>query len=449
MPMFQPDPASLARHGLPDWFQDAKLGVMITWGLYSVPAFAPNHGEVTALLRDRPDEALALTPYAEWYENSLKFPDGETAAYHREHFGDRPYADLRQEFEAGLKSWSPDPLMDQIAGAGAKYIVPITSHSDSYALWPTATVNPLHGEGWHCGRDVIGAMVAAARARGLRIGLYSCPGLDWSFRPEPIANLGEMLASVPSGPEMTAYAVARYHELIERYDPDYLWNDIAFPDAEALWPLLAEFYNGRPDRMINDRFQPFGEVNRQMAASAEARHAFNHGLAEQLSHPGFAFAPGEPPVWDVRTPEYAGLEGVGGQPFEVVRGIGTSFGYKANDPHDAHLSGAELIRDFVRIVGQGGNLLIGLGPKADGSLPPEQAQPLAELGAWLSRHGEAIYGTRSHGKVEASAEAFLVEAGARRRLLVPEVPADGTISAPGMGLDRRGLEPGTASVIAL
>lgn len=392
MTRYRATPDSLAAHGVPAWWRDAKLGVMITWGLYSVPAFAPRGTDVVKLLADRPDDALKLTPYAEWYENSLKFADGPTAQQHRARFGDAPYTAFRGTFEAGLAQWTADPLMDFIAGIGARYVVPVTKHHDSYCLWPTRFANPLRGSNWHAPRDLVSEMATAARSRNLRFGVYYSAGLDWTLNPGPIANLGEMRAALPAGAVARQMMRDHYRELIAATDPDILWNDIGYPDADDLWALLADYYNARDDRLINDRFQLPTPTHSAMADPA-ARAAFNRAISEALRDPGFAFAPDVPAVFDHRTPEYATSAGMGDVAWETVRGVGHSFGYKANEIAADFLTGDALVAMFLRIVGHGGNLLINIGPRADGSIPEEQAGPLSVLGAFLRANGRAIYGS--------------------------------------------------------
>lgn len=435
MTRYTPDPDSLVAHAVPAWWRDAKLGVMITWGLYSVPAFAPRGVDVVKLLADRPDDALKLTPYAEWYENSLKFADGPTAQQHRERFGDAPYTGFRATFEAGLATWSAQPLMDFIAGIGARYVVPVTKHHDSYCLWPTKFANPLRGADWHAPRDLIGEMAGAARARGLRFGVYYSAGLDWTLNPEPIANLGEMRAALPAGTVARQMMRDHYRELIAAHDPDILWNDIGYPDAGDLWELLADYYNARDDRLINDRFQLPTPGHAAMADPA-ARAAFNRGVADALRTPGFAFAPDVPPVFDHRTPEYATSGGMGDTAWETVRGVGHSFGFKANETPEDYLTGDALIAMFLRIVGNGGNLLINVGPRADGSIPAEQAGPLRSLGEFLAAHGEAIYGSRPWPglpKAAVDGTSLLPVSVGRRRFVLVAGPLPPVLRVAGWG----------------
>jgi alpha-L-fucosidase len=416
---FRPDPDSLAAHAAPAWWRDAKLGVMIHWGLYSVPAWAPRGSDIIALLRERPDDALSLTPYAEWYENSLKFRDGPTASRHRRRWEGRPYADFRGAFEAGLNGWDPGALLDLVAASGAGYLIPVTKHHDGYCLWPARTPHPAR-PGWHAPRDLIGEMATGARARGLRFGVYYSGGLDWTLNAAPIANLAEMRAALPTGEAARALILGHYRELVARYDPDILWNDIGYPDADDLWGLVADFYNGRADRLINDRFQLPDERSAALADPA-ARAALNRAVAQAMATPGFAFAPSLPPVFDHRTPEYAAHAG-SEHPWETVRGIGHSFGYNQDETAADHLSGAALIRLFVAVVGDGGNLLINLGPRADGSIPEDQARPLRALGDWLARHGAAVRATRPVPGAPRfdldGAPARIVQAGGRRFMLL-------------------------------
>jgi alpha-L-fucosidase len=444
---YRADPESLAAHPVPAWWRDAKLGVMITWGLYSVPAFAPRGTDVVTLLRERPDDALKFTPYAEWYENSLKFADGPTARQHLLRYGDRPYAAFRDAFEAALLGWSAEAMAELIADAGARYVVPVTKHHDSYCLWPTAFRNPLRGSGWHAPRDLVAELGRASRARGLRFGVYYSAGLDWTLNPEPIASLGAMRASLPAGDLARAMMRTHYAELIAANDPDILWNDIGYPDADDLWALLADYYNGRADRLVNDRFQLPTASHAAMADPA-ARAAFNRGVSNALKTPGFAFAPDLPPVFDHRTPEYAVSGGMGDTAWETVRGIGHSFGHNAAETAADHLSGDALIAMFLRVVGNGGNLLINIGPRADGSVPPEQAGPLAALGRFLRANGAGIYGSRpddSFPAVEADGVRVMAVRVGRRRFALVAGPAEGTLRLPGWqgvtGLARLSGEP--------
>lgn len=364
---------SLCSHPVPDWFHDAKFGIFVHWTMSCIPAFAPQSGSLPEILREHPKDPLKFIPYAEWYQNTAKFPDSEVAGYHREHYGNAPYQAFREPFEAGLDAWDPEPLVDLIVDSGARYVVYVTKHHDGFVLWPTDVPNP-HAPGWNSRRDMVGDLAAAVRRRGLRFGVYYSGGLDWTFNPEPIASVGDMFASIPRSLEYRQYADAHLRELISRYQPSVLWNDIAYPPGPELPALMAHYYSVVPDGVVNDRWAQPGE-------------------------PGFPAAG----HYDFQTPEYAQYAEIRAGKWEATRGIGHSFGYAANEPLANVISPAELIHSFVDGVSKNGNLLLNIGPRPDGSAQPEHEVPLRALGAWLRANGEAVYGTRPWDHAEGAA----------------------------------------------
>ncbi|MGI5153123.1 alpha-L-fucosidase [Plantactinospora sp. CA-294935] len=355
----------------PAWYRDAKFGIMIHWGLYSVPAWAPLDDEVVRLLgagRTGPDEStpdgtagaaehsdpLARHSYAEWYQNTYLL-DGPTRAYHRRAHGDRPYADFRTELVAAVRDWDPAPWADLCAAAGARYVVPTSKHHDGYLLWPSAHPNP-HLPQWQTGRDVVGELGAAVRDRGLRYGLYYSGGLDWTFGNLPIRRMADVAASVPDAPGYARYVDAHWRELIDRYRPSVLWNDIGYPPAGDPDRLVAEYYAAVPDGVVNDRFSRDGA--------------------------------------DVRTPEYGTRSEIDPAPWETVRALGLSFGWNRQETAEHLLSATEVVRLLADVVSKNGNLLLGITPDDRGVVPAAQRAVLHEVGRWLADHGEAIYGTR-------------------------------------------------------
>jgi len=245
-PPFEATFESLNQHEVPDWFHDAKFGIFVHWTMSCIPAYAPQSGSLPDLIRDHPEDMMKYTPYAEWYWNTIKFPDSPAAQYHREKYGDAPYEEFRKPYEAGLNAWDPRALVDLIEASGAQYVVLVTKHHDGFVLWPTAVANP-HLHGWNSERDVVGDFAEAVRARGMRFGVYYSGGLDWTFNRDPIVNFSEMMASVPRTPEYRAYVDAHYRELIARYEPSVLWNDIAYPPGPELPRLFADYYGAIPD----------------------------------------------------------------------------------------------------------------------------------------------------------------------------------------------------------
>jgi alpha-L-fucosidase len=348
---------------LPAWFDEAKLGIFVHWTAAAVPAYAP--------ITDSPfdlaaggggwEEAMRCSPYVEWYQNSIAIEGSPAALHHAELHGNRPYDDFVEQFLAGHAGWQPGPWADLFQAAGARYVVLVTKHHDGVLLWPSETPNP-HKERWASERDLVGELAAEVRARDLRFGTYYSGGLDWTFGGLPMTDFASMFTAIPQTPEYLAYADAHWHELIERYQPDVLWNDIGYPAAADLDGLFADYYAAVPHGVVNNRFD-------WMAQTAGAKHA------------------------DFVTPEYS-TKGDPNRKWESTRGIGTSFGFNRAESEDTYLAPEELVRMFVDVVAHGGNLLLNVGPTGDGVIPWAQAQRLLALGWWLRTNGEAIYASR-------------------------------------------------------
>ncbi|MFV0315736.1 MAG: alpha-L-fucosidase [Microthrixaceae bacterium] len=382
----------LRRHRVPAWWSDAKLGIFIHWTPASVPGWAPVDSHIGELLvAGRPD-ALAHNPYTEWYENSLRFPDSPVSRHHRETYGNKPYEEFAAEYQEGLASWDPDEWARTFASTGARYVVLVSKHHDGWCLWPSSVANP-NRSGWHSERDIVGELREAVLGVGMRFGLYYSGGLDWTFEPRPIGNLGDMLAAVPRG-NYPAYADAQLRELIDRYRPSVLWNDIAWPTPGGqLWPTLEYYYRKVPDGVINDRWMPWSPI---IGATQwePARRAAN-SLNARTTRSGGGLIPPKPPHFDVRTPEYVVFDDVQRHPWECVRGMDQSFGYNRNSGPEHFLDPDDLLDTAADIVAKGGNLLLNVGPRGeDATIPPEQLALLGALGDWSAGEGTSIFGSR-------------------------------------------------------
>ena len=367
-------------HQVPAWFHDAKLGIFIHWGLYSVPGWAPTTGPLHDVVASEGWQGwFRRNPYAEWYMNSLRVPGSVTAEYHNEQFGDKTYASFANDFNANLTNWDPSTWAKLFAEAGAKYVVLTTKHHDGFLLWPSHTPNPFIAD-YHTTRDLVGDLSDAVRAQGLTMGLYYSGGLDWTFNPHVIADIADLFKAVPQSADYVRYADAHWRELTERYRPACMWNDIGYPVGSDIGALFADYYNAVPEGVINDRFTQAGpdEVAK-----------ISQGMLPKPAHA------------DYRTPEYAVFDTIQPDKWESCRGLGFSFGYNRNESVNDMLSPVELIRSFVDIVSKNGNLLINVGPRGDGSIPAEQAERLQALGAWLRTNGEAIYATRPWSRADA------------------------------------------------
>jgi alpha-L-fucosidase len=350
--------SDLARE-IPAWFQDAKFGIFIHWGAYSVPAWAEPTGELGAV-----DEATWYrhNPYAEWYFNTIRFEDSPARAHHRETYGDAPYDDFLDGWRA--EAFDPASWVSLFQRAGARYIVPTTKHHDGIALWDapgTASRNTVH-RGPR--RDLIAELAAATRGAGLRFGVYYSGGLDWYVTDlPPLDSHTAVHTRRPVDAAYAAYAYLHVRDLIDRYRPDVLWNDIEWPDAGkhagplGLYQLFRHYYASVPDGVVNDRW---GDTHFDYRTS-EYQHELDNESA---------------PFW------------------ENCRGIGYSFGYNQVEDETQSLDGPGIVRHLADVVSRGGNLLLNVGPTGRGEIPELQRRALEQLAEWMQVNSAAIHGTR-------------------------------------------------------
>jgi alpha-L-fucosidase len=351
---------------LPQWYDDAKFGIFIHWGPYAVPCFAPVDHDMGAMMKSGDwQQVFKCSPYTEWYLNSWSLEGSDTAAHHDSYYGPQvTYQDFVDEFRERSVGADHGVWADLFAAAGARYVVPVSKHHDGFLMWPSRTPNP-HRQHWHSDRDHIGELAAAVRQRGMRFGVYYSGGLDWTFTPPPIRDFAGMIGNIPQMPEYAEYITAHVDELVDTLQPSVLWNDIAWPFALDPADTIGRYYDRVPDGVVNDRFN-------MLAVGAGQLHA------------------------DFATPEYS-TEANAARKWEVCRGIGRSFGYNRME-HDGTMPTVdELVWMVADIVGRGGNLLLNVGPSADGQIPIAQVTRLLALGWWLRVNGDAIYGTRAGG----------------------------------------------------
>jgi alpha-L-fucosidase len=355
----QPDWSRFERP-VPDWFRDAKLGIFIHWGLYSVPAWAEPTGELGAV-----DEATWFrhNPYAEWYWNTIRFPDSPARAHHTATYGAAPYDDFLDAWDA--RDFDPKEWAALFARTGARYVVPTTKHHDGVTLWDAPGTGGRNTVQRGPRRDLVGDLEAAVRGAGMRFGVYYSGGLDWNVTDLPPLDSHTAVSDTgrPKDAAYAAYAALHVRDLVDRYRPDVLWNDIEWPDAGkhagslGLADLFEHYYDAVPDGVVNDRW---GDTH-----------------------------------WDYRTSEYQhGLENESTQAWENCRGIGLSFGYNQVEDESHTLDGRAVVRHLADVVSRGGNLLLDVGPTAEGRIPDLQRRSLEALADWMSVNAGAIHGTR-------------------------------------------------------
>ena len=408
--MSQPtaDLAALNARPAPDWYDAAKFGVFIHWGLWSIPAFAARLGSISDAFKTDYDRAVAMTPYTEWYANAIKVPGTPSAEFHKATFGGQPYEALKAPFLEGIAAFDAAAWAEAFRDAGARYVVLVTKHHDGFCLWPSGVPHPKRAD-WNSGRDLVGEIAAAVRAAGMRFGVYYSGGIDWSFNPEPLRTFGDFVGSVPGG-AYPAYAEAQARELIDRYQPSVLWNDISWPGGQAgLNRLFADYYAAVPEGVINDRWTAT-TLSSRLTRWKPVRWALDAAAKRYLRKHPEAVEGVIPPVVphsDFRTPEYARFDKIQSKKWEATRGMSHSFGFNRFDTEADYAPVETLLADFIDGVSKNGNLLLNVGPRADGTLPEEQRRRLRAFGDWLRLNGEAIYGARPWTRAEAVTDGGL------------------------------------------
>ncbi len=327
---------SLKSREYPQWFKDAKLGIFIHWGIYSVPAYG------------------GLESYGEWYLRGLQVGDSLRINFMKNRYGENfKYRDFAPLFKAEL--YNPDEWAELFKRSGAKYIIFVSKHHDGYCLWPSKYAHDWNSVDVGPQRDLVGELAEAVRKTDVKFGLYYSLA-EWNhplhkWYTDPNDSIKEYVDK---------HMIPQFRELIGNYKPKVLFTDGEWFNSAEEWharELISWYYNLVGDEaIVNDRWGSGSDI-------------------------GFL------------TPEYSSGIKVTDRPWAEVRGLGRSFGLNRNEPLDAYMSPGELIHFFVKAVANGGGITINVGPKADGQIPLLQQERLIQLGEWLNVNGEAIYGS--------------------------------------------------------
>lgn len=339
---------SLNSRPCPQWWKDAKFGIFVHWGLYSVPAYAPC------------DAKSVYDCYAEHYANPSRWdkgPDAPFPKHHSKHHHDRSFSDFAAEFTA--RNFDPAFWADLFRRAGAKYIVLTSKHHEGFALWPSAQSPYFNSMSMGPKRDICGELTEAVRAKGLRMGFYYSL-LEWYH---PLYNKKDIDKYVE------AVNLPQMKDLVMRYKPEIVWTDGEWDYPWQVWrgpEFLAWLYNESPVKdvvLANDRWG--------------AKFRGKCGDHYTTEYDDYAY----------------GAKSGAHHPWEECRGIGRSFGFNRFETADHYLSNEECIESLCEKVSRGGNLLLNVGPTADGRIPVIMQERLLAIGKWLSVNGEAIYDT--------------------------------------------------------
>jgi alpha-L-fucosidase len=332
----------------------------------------------------------------------MQIEASSTRRHHLEVYGeDFRYDDFIEGFDDASSAANLNAVAELCDQAGARYVVLTTKHSDGFALWPSSVLHPVKGP-YHAKRDLVGDLSDAVRARGMRMGLYYSGGYDWSYNGVVVKNLATAVLAAPQDRGYLDYVTAQVRDLIDRYHPSVLWNDVSWPRGGNLAELFAYYYNAVDDGVLNDRWAEQGPRNTLTVAFVHVLGGLVQALWQVLpdSRKRLTFPPSK--HYDFHTPEYAVVRSSPGQKWELCRGVGHSFGANFHEQPEDIVSSTDLIRLLCDIVSKNGNLLIGVGPRADGTIPESQQAPLLGLGEWLRVNGAAVYGSRPWDVSESS-----------------------------------------------
>lgn len=306
------------------WFGDAKLGIFIHWGIYSVNGIS------------------------------------ESWSFFNNYLNHDAYMKQLNGFNAS--KYDPKQWVQLIKESGAKYAVITTKHHDGVALWdtktPNATTTIKHSA---AKRDVILPFVTALKSSGLKTGLYySLP--DWSYPDYDVFTRDRKRYSLKDEPKrwdkFLNYYQEQLNELSIKFKPDLLWFDGDWEHSSAEWQtnkVRQSLYSYNPNLIINSRLDAHGDY--------------------ETPEQGVPVVKPNATYW------------------ELCYTMNDSWGYQPYDKN--YKSPNMIIRTLVDCISMGGNLLLDIGPKPDGTIPSHQHAILKGLGRWTSKHAEAIYGTKA------------------------------------------------------
>ncbi len=351
MPKYKANIESLKQYEVPEWYKDAKIGIYTHWGPYSVPAFSD-----------------------EWYPRHMYEPNNAVFKHHRQKWGTQDkfgYKDFIPMFKA--ENWDPEKWADLFKRAGAKFAGPVAEHHDGFSMydcaftkWNSVNMGPK--------RDVTAEQKKAFEAIGMKFVTTSHRAqnarhftpMEGSDRNDP--QYKDLYWKVFKNQEDTVEDeflkdwLKRTIEIIDKYEPDVLWFDYGWHRKEFLpyrLEMLAYYYNW----------------------------ARKHGKEVVMNYKDHIFDGAA-----VFNMERGKLAGINTEYWQTDTSISKkSWSFVENDNFK---SATHVIHDLIDIVSKNGNCLLNLGPRPDGTIPPEAEGLLLAQGEWLDINGEAIYGTR-------------------------------------------------------
>jgi alpha-L-fucosidase len=392
---YRAETESLRKHKPPQWFEDAKFGIFVHWGVYAVPAY---HEWYVEFISPKANFGFMLggPPYTATCgnlpEKLCKANVVEDAVKdHLSNWGPNfAYDDFIPMFKA--ERFDPAAWARLFQDSGARYVVLTAKHGDEFALWPTKFTHRNAMEmGPH--RDLAGDLLKAVRQAGLKMGFYHnttytfwdprYPGRDW-----------------------VDYMNSSIQELVDLYHPSILWGDVLegpVKDWEGR-PLPADYWNSK-------------EV---------LAYFYNHSSdpSEVVANDRWGLDIDGKPLGDFTTPERTRVDKILSAKWEECDSLDpTSWGYNRRLPASDYMTPSEVIHYLVDVVSKNGNLLLNIGPQADGTIPEVMQSCLRQVGEWLKVNGEAIYGSRPWDRFKEG-DARFTRKGNTLYAIALEWPAD-------------------------
>lgn len=365
---YSADWRSLSDHPTPQWYRQAKLGIFVHWGIYSVPAFGN-----------------------EWYSRNMYNDAVREFAHHRATYGDQKsfgYKDFIPMFRG--EKFDADAWVKLFKQAGARYVMPVAEHHDGFAMYDTA-LNRWNSVQMGPHVDVMGQLKVACQTHGLQFCASNHRAEHFFFM-----NLGRTFDSdVSDEAYADFYGPAVYRPELGKHHLDQATEDPASegPTQEWLtdWMVrVCEFIDNYQPKVLyfdwwiqNNAFKPY----LKKIAAYYYNRAHQWGQQVSINYKREAFPPGVG-TFDV---ERGALTGISPVPWQTCTAIGKrSWGYTTNNEFK---NSRQIICDLIDIVSKNGMLLLNVGPRSDGTITEEETQVLLDLGAWLQTNGEGIYDT--------------------------------------------------------